>query len=253
MATSFHGQVIEGLDISGGVLVAHNATVRNCRVVGTPDAGGAGYTIKFAAAVNLDMADTEVICRSADTKAIAVLGGASLTMVRSVARGGEDALYVKTTGSVDATESWFGDVQRFAGSHTDVIQIEQVNGAVFTRCRIEGFTLADGGDPFTDEADGSVLSAGGIICTQDSGASTQIDGVHLVDSWIEGAIWTVYLDPNDGLTPTDTRVTGCRFGTAHSSGPLNVPGDTALANNTWGESGTTACCGPVTAGTPIGG
>lgn len=249
------------MEITGGVQVGHDVTLRGCRIIGDFDAGGAGYTIKYVTAgVTCTLIDCEVLCRSVETKAIAVLDGCGLYMERTIVRGGDDNLFIRTAGnhfegySVVVRDSWFGVALRSPGSHSDLIQVEQApDGVLIERCRIEGYSLPEGADPLTEEPDGTIYSSGGVILTQQSTAPTVIDRVHLLDSYIVGGNYTVDTGPTDGRLPTNVIVSGCRFGTGHNIGAFHTGIGTTASGNVWAESGPTVCCGTVTAGNPVGG
>ena len=238
--------MFEALEITGSVSVGHNVTLRGCRIVGDPGAGSAGYTIKFTApGVTATLLDCEVICRTPTTKAVAVLNGCGLHMERTIVRGGEDGVFVRTTGthiegySVVLRDCWLGVGQRAPGTHSDIIQIEQTNaGVLIERCRIEGYSLPEGGDPLTDDPDGSIYSSGGIILTQQSTQPTVIDRVEIVDTYIVGGNWTVDTGPTDGLLPTNVLVSGCRFGRGHNIGALRTGVGTTAVGNVWADDRT---------------
>lgn len=259
--TTADGAVYDNLEIVGGLGVRHHTTLRNCRIVGSPSAGSAGYTVKHVQGTGkrLVLEDCEVLTRSAVTKGLVMYGNGGLYAARTAFRGGTDNVYCKPAGAHFEgfagvlRECWFGDVQRYTGSHSDCVQVDgSAGGLLLERVRIESYSLPVGADPLTAQADGSQLASGGLILTQNSSNPDQIARVHVVDSWVEGGNYTVDTAPPDGLTPLDCRIEGNRFGLAHRYGPLRYGAGTAASANTWGATGTTGTGLAVVAGEPVG-
>lgn len=268
LSTSSDGQVFENLEVQDNVTINHSVTLRNCRIIGPTAAEGAGsatYTVKHTAGTGkaLTLENCEIITRYGDTKGLVLTGNGGAKITRTIFRGGEDNLYATIAGTnyfegygLLVRECWFGDLQRTPGSHTDCIQIDGgVGGALIERCRIMSYSLTDGssgsGDPYNQVADGTILGAGGIILTQNSVNPNLIDHVRIVDCWAEGGNYTIDTGPPDGLQPTDVLVSGTRFGIKQNFGPLHTGPGTTKINNTWGVTGSTTCCGSVTAGAPV--
>lgn len=268
LSTSSDGQIFENLEIQDNVTINHSVTFRNCRIIGPTAAQGAGsatYTVRHIAGTgkSLTLENCEIITRYERTKGLVLTGNGGVRVTRTIFRGGADNFYSTIAGTnyfegygVVLRECWFGDIQRFPGSHSDCIQIDGgTGGALIERCRIMSYSITDGsssgGDPYNQVADGTILGAGGVILTQNSSNPSLIDRVRLVDCWAEGGNYTIDTGPPDGLQPTNVLVSGTRFGVKHNFGPLHTGAGTTKINNTWGASGTTACCGSVTTGTSI--
>jgi hypothetical protein len=244
---------LSNVQINGGVQVRHDFTCTDCRIVGTPSATAAGYTVKVTSSTGQKFRciRCEIITRSAVTKGIVSYGNAGIWLERSIVRGGEDNYYGKPSTrhfTVDGVgyghvfiESMFTDVQRHSGSHSDSIQVDGGSGGVLIlRSKIQSYALPAGSDPLTTAADGSQLGSGGVILTYPSTNPQPISRVHLRDNWFDGGNQTVDLSPPDGPAPTDVVITGNKWGLKHRFAALHGPRG---SNNRWGLSGQTICNG----------
>ena len=264
------GDVIENRDINGVISLAAgaHAVLRNCRIVGPLDAAKSTYSAKLTAGggLLLEMHDCEVVTRYAETKGVVMWGDGNVAAYRTIFRGGTDNAYLNphntpgriATGDADVPHAralfedcWFGDLQRYSGSHSDCFQVDGGGYTLLRRCRIMSYNIPLGSDPLTVEADGSELASGGLILTQNSTSPNQLSHVALVDSWAEGGNYTVDMNPTDGLVPHSMVARGNRFGLAHRYGPLRTPPDTTRTGNVWGETGTTGSGTQVSAGDPL--
>lgn len=264
--TTADGAVYEGLEISGGIVVRHHTTLRGCRVVGPEVTGKAGYTIRHTADLGkvLRLEDCEVVTRYAETKGIVAWGAFGIHAERTIVRGGTDNVYLKPAVSlIDGgdgeaygavlRECWLGHLQRFAGSHSDCVQVDGgAGGVLLDRCRIESYSLPAGADPYIYAGEPTDLGSGGIIATYPSAGPDPIARLRVRSCWVEGGNWTLDLAPPDGPAPAGCEVADTRFGLAHRYGPLRTPAGTVVAGNTWGATGVTGSGLAVVAGAPVG-
>jgi hypothetical protein len=260
ITTSQDGQVFENLNIAGSLDVRHHVTLRNCQIIGELGLGNAGYTIKHQRDLGrkLTLRNCRIITRSANTKGLVSWGNGQIDAADSVFLGGTDNVYLKpgtapATGFAHTfTRCWFGDVQRYPGSHSDCIQIDGgAGGVLFDRCSINSFSLRDGEDPTTAQASVDSRASGGLILTYPSTAPEQIRRVHLLNSYLDGGNYTLDTAPPDGPVPTDIAITGNTFGLHHTYGPIRSGSGQTKLNNRWAFSGVTTTGRVVTAGQPV--
>lgn len=274
--TLANGQVVENLEITGSIGVkvpaGVRATLRNCRIIGSATTTNAGYTIRnnSGGGAFLQLENCEVITRYAQTKGLLCTGDVSVSAKRTIFRGGGDNIQAVMSGTPGLVvtndpdvpmarglfeECWLGDTQRFSGSHTDCMQIIDNGYILVRRCKILAYSIPIGSDPLTTTTDGSQLAADGIIASYDVNAVAALSNIKVTDSWVEGGNYTLVLAPpaTDGPPINNLIVTGNRFGLAHQYGPVNTSPGATRSGNVWGETGNTACCGPVTIGQALTG
>ncbi|WP_329101635.1 hypothetical protein OG792_21625 [Micromonospora sp. NBC_01699] len=260
IVTTRDGQVFENLDIAGYLDVRHDVTLSNCQIVGSLDQGNAAYTIKHQRDLGrkLTLRNCRIITRSPNTKSLASWGNGQTDATDTLFLGGTDNVYLKpgtapATGFAHTfTRCWFGDVQRYPGSHSDCVQVDGgIGGVLLDRCSINSFSLQTGEDPTTAQASVDSRASGGLILTYQSSVPDQIRRVHLVDSYLDGGNYTLDTAPPDGPLPTDVVLTGNTFGLHHTYGPIHTASGQTTQNNTWAMSGVTTTGRVVVAGQPV--
>ena len=258
--TSQNGQVFENLNITGSLDVRHDVTLNNCQIIGDLGQGNAGYTIKHQRDLGrkLTLRNCRIITRSANTKGLVSWGNAQTDAADTLFLGGTDNVYLKpgtapATGFAHTfTRCWFGDVQRYSGSHSDCLQIDGgAGGVLLDRCSINSFSLQPGEDPTTAQASVDARASGGLILTYQSSVPEQIARIRLLASYLDGGNYTLDTAPPDGPMPTDILIAGNTFGLHHTYGPIRAGSGQTQRDNTWAVSGVTTTGRAVTAGQPV--
>jgi hypothetical protein len=266
------GTVIESKEVTGSVSIAAGAkvTIRNTRIIGALNAPAGAYTVKATAGggLHVTLDNCEVICRSGLSKTVAMSGDGNITVRKTLLRGGQDALYVNplnspgviSTGDPDipmarvlVEDSWLGDMVRVSGGHVDCCQIDGGGYVLVLRSKLPGFNLPIGTDPLNASVDATELANSAVICSQNSTNPVQISYVKLDSNWLDGGNYTAALAPPDGLPVHHAWALNNRFGLQHRYAPTRFPVEITKFGNVWGLSGSTVCCGNVTAGQPVSG
>lgn len=254
--------IMGGFDLNGHTGV----TMVNCMVVGPepPVPNGTNTVRGTDAGGSIDMTNVTVITRAANARGVVFTSTSTIRMTRCKILGGTDALALNAFGTVNLFEGYAAVVREtYIGDlmdpdldpHSDAIQTDRGDGAgiLIERCRIESFNLPVGEDPTTASADPATAETGNaaIIATQNSSNPGLIGRMDILDNWVDGGNYTVYTNPEDGITPTGGVISGNKFGLRHNFGPF-IPGpNDTVSDNTWGSSGATECCGVVTSGTSV--
>lgn len=267
--------VIENRQLNGNILTLSagaDVTLRNCRLIGP--LGATTHTIRAAAGGILRLIDCEIVARTVDNltpRCVYMLGDGALWAQRTIFRGGIDNLFLGTrsmpgpwatddphvpNARILIEDCWFGDLQRVPGSHSDNIQMDPASYAVIRRSRIMCYNIPQGADPLTTRVTDPAtaeMASGGLIITRS--ANPQPGHYYAVrDCWAEGGNYTMDLTAIQSGQPTTDHlhVTNNQFGVRHRYGALRV-GPAVRSGNVWGQSGLTACCGPVATGQPLQG
>lgn len=255
----------QGFRLNGRVGV----TLINCRITGgVPPIGNAGYTVKGnSPGGSLDMLRCTVITLANNTKGVVFNDTSTVRMVQCLILGGADCVSINPHATANlfednraaiVRECFIGDLMDpDADPHSDAYQTDGGEGAVLIeRNRIEAFNIPPGTNPLTATAN-PVTSEGGnaaIILTQDSSDPVQIGHVDVIDNYVDGGNYTVYLDPGDeGFHPLGGAVTGNRFGPRGNFGPLIAGPNDTVSGNVWAWSGIANISNPtqVVVGEPV--
>lgn len=264
------GTHYENLRISGGIdLDGHTGiTMVNCEIIGPlPPVSNGTYTVRMTdVGGSLDMTRCTIITRASNARGVACTNTGTLRMTQCKVLGGTDAIVVNAFGTTNLfegyavviRETYVGDLMDPDGDpHSDAFQTDRGDGAgtLIERCRIESFNISPGQNPQAESANPATAETGNaaITATQNSMNPGLIARVDIIDNWVDGGNYTVYMSPSDGITPTGGTISGNRFGTRHNFGPF-IPGpndDVSSHDNVWGASGITDCCGVVDSGTLV--
>lgn len=272
-----NGQIIQNLEISGTVKIPVGASVRiyNTRIIGPPSAASAEYTVKATASGGcfVDIQDSEIITQGSATKCIAGTSDISVSMKRTILRGGTDNAFFNVLNSpgIIATgdprvplarllieDCWLGDCQHPPGAHADCLQIDGGGYAVIRRCNMENFLVPLTDSVLTTEAVISQSTCGNsaLICSQNSSNPVKIDHTVLESCLVNGGNYTVYLVAPDGLPFDHQYCTNNKFGLYHNFSMLrfdDVDPTSHRSGNTWAYTGITGGGLSVVAGDAIPG
>ena len=187
LTTTTNGQVIDALDITGGITVIHdNVTITNTKVF----VSGFFRGILHTSGTNLVVTDCEISNASAD--GINSTSGASATFTRCHVHDCDDNM--KIGSNVSLFDSYLHDYRVTANSHNDGLQIPSGSNIIVSGNRIDG--------QFQDQTSA-------IIIKSDFG---EIDNVQILNNRLSGGSYTLYIrGGNGGGTPTNVTVTGNTF------------------------------------------
>ena len=93
-----------------------------------------------------------------------------------------------------------------------------------------------------------------IITTQDSSDPVQIGVVDVIDNYVDGGNYAIYLDPGDeGPPPFGGQVTGNRFGLRFNFGAFIAGPNDTVSGNVWAWSAVAGLSHPtpVVVNTPV--
>lgn len=240
----------------------------NCEIIGSPPPiGNAGYTVKGnAPGGSLDMTRCTVITLANNTKGVVFNDTSTVRMTQCLILGGVDAVSINpfaTTNFFEGRaavlrECFIGDLMDPDGDpHSDAFQTDGGTGGILIeRCRIEAFNIPPGTDPLDGPANPATADGGNaaIITTQNSADPEQIGVVDIIDNYVDGGNYTVYLDPGDeGPAPFGGQVTGNRFGLRANFGAFIAGPNDTISGNVWAASGISTIQNPtpVVVGEPV--
>lgn len=205
------GSVVEGLDITGEVMVlADNVTIRNCRIT-----SGDYYPIRYFDNDNVGLLveDTEIIGTSGD--ATAGISFANYTARRVNVHGTADGF--KADANVLIESCWVHDLSNGPGEHNDAVQSTGGKGVTIRNSTLEGASNA-------------------AVQTGDLGGATE--DLTIECSWLYGGGYTLNIRGQGATVPKNTRIVDNRFGDDSAYGPwvIDDPSPT-VTGNVWDATG----------------
>lgn len=241
LTTTSNNQIIQNVRCTS-LTIKHNCTIRNVEVLPATTTHG-GYAVKHNTnAVHAKFENCRIWCRDATSKCFAGnSNGATSDWFQTVFHGGEDNIYIKGTAVSSATgyghrfvECWFGDLQRFGGSHSDCLQIDGGPfGVAVIRSRLNCFNVPEGSDPYISSPatiSNEFRGGGCFIATYPGTGGVQIGNTLLQDSYFDGGNICVDLDPPELPGPTPSQVINNKFGRFIQFDTINLSSGTNEAH-----------------------
>ena len=198
------GQVVDGLDVSGSIVVtAPNVVIRNSRFTGT---GGTPWAIQTQGSGSVLIQDVTI--RGDYTDAGIAYANWTAQRVEIVGMTNDGA---KMGNNVSISDSWIHDFTPTSGAHADGLQlIEDVGNIVIQNNRI---------DP-----GGGVGANSAIFLSPDIGPQVNGAGpITVSGNQLGGGGYTLYVvGGSNGAVLTDVRVTGNRWLRDEQYGPIRA-------------------------------
>jgi hypothetical protein len=219
ITSSFEGQVIENVDVTGRILIRHNnVTVRNFRVTAT---GLYGINV-FGDLSGILLEYGQVL----EASSALIIGNGFTARYLDLAESGSDA--IKPGGNVVVEQSWVHNLGTSPGSHADGVQIVGGSNMVFRNNFFDmPVNLA-----------GYRSNAAFII----DNSVNHVSDILIQGNWLNGGNFTMYvLDKSDSehAHPEGVVIVGNWFGRDYRFGLRSIT-DTELvkwSDNRWGDTG----------------